>query len=470
MNDLFRNAHATAKHHLAFRVYPVLCQLDKAKDLDFGETYLNDKKPENLFIILPMCREMTFINSWMPLNLLVLLVIIKKYNSKFLGEFHTLIEYYSTETKDTYCGHKQVAPADFNSCVVEEGALKAYRQQLLMMRKKKNIEEKEKSEMKSCKNVSITQDGWKSCNTESYSCVTAHLITNQWELVNAVLQTKKVKWFHTGENIANALTEVKDQWSLPDIIAVTDNAAKQKKAFQILNWIRFGYYGHRINLVVKNALSVSKEISHSTSANDNLMTKQKLLLQEEYVGNKLIMDVPTRWNCNFAMLRCLLEHTQAVIALTADSSETLRLHWLQLKDMLTALKIKVLKKVVKTEPTEDNPPPALPSLPSVSDPTDDDTVVQVEKCESAQTCQRTAVYITGTGEQDTDGTVDMTVTKQDSDGTADITGIGKPGLGGTTGEHFLEDTQGTMEVHTLDTSVNPQANTVASKIDMQGDP
>ncbi|CAG2219590.1 unnamed protein product [Mytilus edulis] len=191
--------------------------------------------------------------------------------------------------------------------------------------------------MKSCKNVSITHDGWTSCNTESYIYVTAHFITNQWELVNAVLQTKKVEGSHTGENIANALKEVKENWSLPDIIAVTDNAANEKKAFQILNWIRFGCYGHRINLVVKNALSVSKEISHviakgrklvtffhqSTSANDSLMAKQKLLLQEEFVGHKLIMDVPTRWNSTVAMLRRPLKQTPAILALATDSSETL---------------------------------------------------------------------------------------------------------------------------------------------------
>ncbi|CAG2211393.1 unnamed protein product [Mytilus edulis] len=107
---------------------------------------------------------------------------------------------------------------------------------------------------------------------------------------------------HTGENIANALKEVKEKWSLPDIIAVTDDAANEKNAFQILNWIRFGRYGHRINHVVKNALSVSKEISHviatgrklvtfyhqSTSANNILMAKQKLLLQEELVMSQLL--------------------------------------------------------------------------------------------------------------------------------------------------------------------------------------
>ncbi|VDI28310.1 Hypothetical predicted protein [Mytilus galloprovincialis] len=57
------------------------------------------------------------------------------------------------------------------------------------------------------------------------------------------------------------------------------------------------------------------------------------------------------------------------------------------KMMLTekALELADVPLSVKTEPTEDNPPPALPSLPSVSDPTDDDIIVQNEKCESGKT-------------------------------------------------------------------------------------
>ena len=49
--------------------------------------------------------------------------------------------------------------------------------------------------------------------------------------------------------------------------------------------------------------------------------KQKLLLKEEQVGHKLIMDVPTRWNSTIAMLRRLLEQTPAIFALASDSGE-----------------------------------------------------------------------------------------------------------------------------------------------------
>jgi hypothetical protein len=40
---LMRNAHAVAKHNLSLKSYELLCKLDKAKGLDVGTTYLNDK-------------------------------------------------------------------------------------------------------------------------------------------------------------------------------------------------------------------------------------------------------------------------------------------------------------------------------------------------------------------------------------------------------------------------------------------
>jgi hypothetical protein len=39
----FRNAHAIAKHHKSLVDYKFLCMLDKAKGLDVGINYLNDK-------------------------------------------------------------------------------------------------------------------------------------------------------------------------------------------------------------------------------------------------------------------------------------------------------------------------------------------------------------------------------------------------------------------------------------------
>ena len=115
---------------------------------------------------------------------------------------------------------------------------------------------------------------------------------------------------HTAERIAQSLLETKARWDLPEhLVATTGNAVNEKKAFDILKWTRFGCYGHRINLVVKNALGIpdlSKILGKtrrlvtlfpsSTSVNDKLFEKQKLLLSNEVQGHKLIADVPTRWN------------------------------------------------------------------------------------------------------------------------------------------------------------------------------
>ena len=44
MSYMFRNAHAIAKHHKSFKDYVWMCDLDKAKGLETGDTYQNDKQ------------------------------------------------------------------------------------------------------------------------------------------------------------------------------------------------------------------------------------------------------------------------------------------------------------------------------------------------------------------------------------------------------------------------------------------
>ena len=138
---------------------------------------------------------------------------------------------------------------------------------------------------------------------------------------------------HTTENIASRLRETQQAWSFVTPTAVTDNAANEKKAFELLQWVRFGCYGHRMNLVVKKCFEVP-EVSHlcakgrklvtffhqSSSTTDTLKVKQKLLLSSDAVGHKLINDVPTRWNSTLAMLSHLVEQTPALLAMAYDST------------------------------------------------------------------------------------------------------------------------------------------------------
>ncbi|XP_048753925.2 E3 SUMO-protein ligase ZBED1-like [Ostrea edulis] len=198
-------------------------------------------------------------------------------------------------------------------------------------KKKEEIEAKLNNDLESVKDISITHDGWTSLNTESYFTTTIHYIDRSWELQSAVLGTVKMELSHTSENIANSLQKTQLQWKLPQPIATSDNAANEVKAYEILGWSRFGCYGHRINLIVKHSLLV-KEVDRilgksrklvtffhkSSSVTEMLLSKQKLLLNQEQVGHKLIIDVATRWNSTLYMLQRLVEQTPVLMALAND--------------------------------------------------------------------------------------------------------------------------------------------------------
>lgn len=163
--------------------------------------------------------------------------------------------------------------------------------------------------------------------------MTSHYINKNWEMRSVVLEAKKVTGSHTAEHIKNSLIETQNIWKLPEHTAVTDNAANERKAFDLLEWCRFGCYRHRINLIVKNALALpelSKVIAkgrklvtffhQSSSVTDLLMSKQQILLAENLRGHTLIMDCPTRWNSTYSMLERLLEQTPAIMLVISDSS------------------------------------------------------------------------------------------------------------------------------------------------------
>ena len=61
-----------------------------------------------------------------------------------------------------------------------------------LSRKKDDMVQRVKAELEQAKDGNITHDGWTSLNTESYQTVTAHFVTQDWELRSVVLETKKV--------------------------------------------------------------------------------------------------------------------------------------------------------------------------------------------------------------------------------------------------------------------------------------
>ena len=195
-------------------------------------------------------------------------------------------------------------------------------------------------ELKLARNVAITHDGWTSLNNESYDTVTVHYIIEtplEWILRGKVLATKLVEGSHTSEAIAQSLTLTKAEWFLPDLVAVTDNAANERKAFEILQWTRLPCLGHNINLCVKSGLAVSEAarlvgkgrnlvsfFNRSPSATTFLQQKQAALLPERFKKLHLIQDVATRWNSTLDMLDRLSNLMPALHATVIDPEATVR--------------------------------------------------------------------------------------------------------------------------------------------------
>jgi len=75
--------------------------------------------------------------------------------------------------------------------------------------------------------VTLTTDSWTSITTTNYLAVTAHYITEQFELGSCLLQCFQYTERHTAENLKSELMRVVKDWNIEGKIAavVTDNAA-----------------------------------------------------------------------------------------------------------------------------------------------------------------------------------------------------------------------------------------------------
>ncbi|BAH93922.1 Os07g0469700 [Oryza sativa Japonica Group] len=111
--------------------------------------------------------------------------------------------------------------------------------------------------------VSVTSDIWSSRAKEDYLSVVIHFIDDDWQMQKRVLGLRLIDVSHTGENIAERIREVIDEFNLADkIFAVTmDNASANSRAMEILQPL-FCIYAqsfllhqrcacHIINLIVK---------------------------------------------------------------------------------------------------------------------------------------------------------------------------------------------------------------------------
>lgn len=174
--------------------------------------------------------------------------------------------------------------------------------------------------------LALTTDIWSSRQTRGYITVTIHYITSEWVLKSSVLETARLTKDHTAENIATELTDICNKWDILDKVSciVTDSGANIVAAVaKCMQKKQLPCFAHLLNLVVQDFIKNSDELKevldkvkklvsyfhHSVKATDKLAQVQD---QHDVTRKKLVMDVETRWNSTYFMLKSVLEQHEVI--------------------------------------------------------------------------------------------------------------------------------------------------------------
>ena len=177
--------------------------------------------------------------------------------------------------------------------------------------------------------VGITTDQWTSRANEGYTTVTCHYTKDDWTLASPVLATRSSGERHTGENMAEELVEIFNEFGISKKVTavVTDNAKNAKKAVRITEKEWHPCFAHTLNLIVSHALeddeSAATDIQNVKNIalffKQSVQATQELKKLHEKNGTqfkKIKNDVKTRWNSTFLMLQSYLpQHREVKSAL-----------------------------------------------------------------------------------------------------------------------------------------------------------
>ena len=188
---------------------------------------------------------------------------------------------------------------------------------------------------------SLTSDMWTSTiNREAFLGLTIHYIDSNWNLCNFLLDIFPFTIKHSGMNIAQEIMRVLEEFNITGkIIALTtDNdsamlvcgkelASTFNNEFSSMGFSHYRCAAHVLNLGVKKGLKI---ISNSVVKARKIMTMIKnstrhcdslrafcTLKRIKYL--KPILDVETRWNLTFYMLKRFKVLKPALLLLAADN-------------------------------------------------------------------------------------------------------------------------------------------------------
>jgi hypothetical protein len=188
---------------------------------------------------------------------------------------------------------------------------------------------------------SLTADMWTSINQEAFLGITIHYVDSNWHLCNFLLDIIPFSTRHTGVNIVQEIKRVLGEFNISNkIIALTtDNesamlvcgrklAESFDDQFSLMTFAHYRCAAHVLNLCAKKGLEI---INDSVNKVHELMAKIKnstLLSNElrvmcaakQMTYLKPILDVDTRWNSTYYMLKRLEQLKPALILLAATNN------------------------------------------------------------------------------------------------------------------------------------------------------
>ena len=205
--------------------------------------------------------------------------------------------------------------------------------------------------------LSLTTDIWTSRAGDGYISLTAHYVTDDFELCHHNLSTCHFPGTHDHSNIAEILQKLADTWNIDLDNQVscftTDNGSNIVKSLKDdLNKMHIPCAGHTLNLSVEAGLKerilssaiarCRKIVTHFNQSRvdrEMLSSKQQLL---ELPKHSLIKDVSTRWNSTHDMIKRLCEQQPAISAVLHRRRDLVHLEispeeWRILEDIIELL-------------------------------------------------------------------------------------------------------------------------------------
>jgi hypothetical protein len=193
---------------------------------------------------------------------------------------------------------------------------------------------------------SATMDMWTSCQNKGYMCVTLHWIDDQWHIQKRIVGFFHVEGRHTGHKLAESFTEVMVNWfvenklfsltldnAAANLVAVTDiikDLKENSSASLVCDGIFFHIRCacHILNLVARGGLAVISKALEKIKALV-LTVKGSHLQWEELMKHAsecgldtskgIQLDVSTRWNSTYMMLRDAMHYKPAFIRLKTSN-------------------------------------------------------------------------------------------------------------------------------------------------------